>query len=309
MTTFKNILVYVDTTHTAAHTGVEWAAHLAAQHNGKITLLDVVEEAPWYLGADGRAAAEEEERKQRETVLTDVSESLRERGVGVDIVVRVGAAHTSIIKEAVQGSYDVVVKTMMRGDTSGRLFGSVAQRLLRKCPCPVLLVKADAHPPVRRIVAAVDPNPGDAPQNVLNRKVLDTAAAFPREAGEPVTAVHAWTMYGEAMYASRHSAQELEARFVEAEERISAALRELLEEAADENGPLAAQLVHGDPEEAIPMFLSKEEIDLLVIGTMARAGVAGLIVGNTAENILDNVSCSVLALKPDDFACPINLDA
>jgi nucleotide-binding universal stress UspA family protein len=48
--------------------------------------------------------------------------------------------------------------------------------------------------------------------------------------------------------------------------------------------------------------------DLLVMGSLSRGGVAGLLMGNTAEKVLGRVDCSLLTIKPDDFVCPITLD-
>ncbi len=50
---------------------------------------------------------------------------------------------------------------------------------------------------------------------------------------------------------------------------------------------------------------AKEEIDLVVMGTICRTGVPGFFVGNTAESILQQVECSVLTVKPDGFVTPV----
>jgi len=52
----------------------------------------------------------------------------------------------------------------------------------------------------------------------------------------------------------------------------------------------------------------KRNIDLIVMGTVARTGIAGFFIGNTAENVLNQVDCSVLTVKPDEFVTPVNLD-
>ena len=57
----------------------------------------------------------------------------------------------------------------------------------------------------------------------------------------------------------------------------------------------------------IPAFVHEQSVDLVVMGTVARSGVSGIIMGNTAEQILDQLGCSVLALKPEGFVCPIKL--
>ncbi|ABM21246.1 MAG: universal stress protein [Gammaproteobacteria bacterium] len=47
------------------------------------------------------------------------------------------------------------------------------------------------------------------------------------------------------------------------------------------------------------------DIDLIVMGTVGRVGIPGLIIGNTAESILEQAKCSVLAIKPEGFKTPI----
>jgi len=44
------------------------------------------------------------------------------------------------------------------------------------------------------------------------------------------------------------------------------------------------------------------------MGTVARTGIQGFIMGNTAENILNQLDCSVLAVKPPGFVTPVTLD-
>jgi len=58
----------------------------------------------------------------------------------------------------------------------------------------------------------------------------------------------------------------------------------------------------------IPGIVKSQEIDLLVMGTVCRTGIAGFFIGNTAEMILDEVDCSVLTLKPNGFVSPVEID-
>ena len=39
-------------------------------------------------------------------------------------------------------------------------------------------------------------------------------------------------------------------------------------------------------------------VDLIVMGTVARSGISGALMGNTAESVLDRIGCAVLAVKP-----------
>ncbi|MGH7138761.1 MAG: universal stress protein, partial [Pirellulales bacterium] len=58
---------------------------------------------------------------------------------------------------------------------------------------------------------------------------------------------------------------------------------------------------------AILDFIGRRHIDLLVMGTMARSGIPGVFIGNTAERLVTHLSCSLLAVKPADFVSPIHL--
>jgi len=50
------------------------------------------------------------------------------------------------------------------------------------------------------------------------------------------------------------------------------------------------------------------QADIVVMGTVARTGISGLLIGNTAEAILDQLTCSVLAIMPPGFKTPVKLD-
>ena len=67
-------------------------------------------------------------------------------------------------------------------------------------------------------------------------------------------------------------------------------------------------VVEGPAEIVILQAIEKYSTDLLVMGTVGRSGIPGLLVGNTAERLLPEVPCSVLAIKPADFQCPITLE-
>jgi nucleotide-binding universal stress UspA family protein len=67
-------------------------------------------------------------------------------------------------------------------------------------------------------------------------------------------------------------------------------------------------LRRGKPDNVIPEFVVSEGIDVLVMGTLARAGISGVLIGNTAERVLRKLPCSVLTLKPDGFVSPVRIE-
>ena len=52
----------------------------------------------------------------------------------------------------------------------------------------------------------------------------------------------------------------------------------------------------------------REEIDVLVMGTVWRSGPAGVLIGDTAEDALARLECSVLAVKPEGLRTPKRFD-
>jgi nucleotide-binding universal stress UspA family protein len=67
-------------------------------------------------------------------------------------------------------------------------------------------------------------------------------------------------------------------------------------------------LIEGDPDERIPELVVAQGIDLLVMGTVCRTGIAGFLIGNIAEEVLNQVDCSVMTVKPDGFVTPVTLE-
>jgi universal stress protein E len=64
-------------------------------------------------------------------------------------------------------------------------------------------------------------------------------------------------------------------------------------------------LCRGVARERIAEEVQKRRIGLLVMGTIARTGVPGFIIGNTAEDILNSVDCSVVTVKPPGYISPV----
>ncbi len=68
-------------------------------------------------------------------------------------------------------------------------------------------------------------------------------------------------------------------------------------------------LIEGDAKQIVPTIARDLDVDLIVMGTVARTGIAGFFMGNTAESILTRLDCSVLTVKPPGFICPVTLEA
>jgi nucleotide-binding universal stress UspA family protein len=123
--------------------------------------------------------------------------------------------------------------------------------------------------------------------------------------GADLTLLHAWTVFGGSVLRSRLPEHEFLA-YVESARRASQdAMAAFTKPLADRLNGVTVQLVEGEPERAISHFLDRNGVDLVVMGTVARSGIPGLVMGNTAERVLQRLRGSVLAIKPPGFVSPI----
>jgi nucleotide-binding universal stress UspA family protein len=64
-------------------------------------------------------------------------------------------------------------------------------------------------------------------------------------------------------------------------------------------------LLKGEVGAFIAELAQAKAIDLIVMGIVSRAGIASLLIGNTAEKVLQQVNCLVLTVKPEGFVTPV----
>ncbi|MBZ0221143.1 MAG: universal stress protein [Candidatus Methylomirabilis sp.] len=288
---------------------LECAARLARHAKASLVLADALEDLPANLKGDNsfmdlwnRVAREEGDE------LESSLDSLSSKGVSAEARLLIGTPFIEIIREVLRGGHDLVVKGSERtGRLRGAFLGSNDMHLLRKCPCPVLITKPSKGCHFERILAAVDPDPYHPERNALNVKILEAAATIAKAWGGVIHVVHAWELLSESLYRVRSllSSQDLEAYLNETHALHARWLKEIVEKAALSGLRHETHLVKGSPWDIIPAMQKEKKAGLVVMGTVGRAGLPGLLIGNTAERILGKITSSVLAIKPDGFVSPV----
>lgn len=219
----------------------------------------------------------------------------------VEISLTAGDPALTIIERVLRFGHDLVVVTTDDDEEDQ----ATIKRLLRKCPCPVWVIRP-SKARTQRVLVAVNPEPSELE---LNRTLLELAASVVALGEGELHIVHAWELYGEATMRSsafmHTSAQELEALLVSEEQLHRRALADLLSELGLDDRPWQIHVEKGSAAEVVRRIAAKRRINLLLMGTVARTGVTGLIMGNTAEAVLDRVRCSVIAVKPPGFVSPV----
>ncbi|MCA8984108.1 MAG: universal stress protein [Planctomycetaceae bacterium] len=309
MKPFQKILYLAGSTPADAEA---WACVVerAASWGATLTLLEVTQPLTVYdawleLPISARDL-EARVREQRDASLRALQEHAARHGVASEVIHTRGKPHIEVIRAVIRGGYDLVAK--QADTTKPGLFTRGAELALqRKCPCPVWLLKPTPQTRHARVVAAVDLQPDDAEQTALNRKIVEMAVLMAEFDKFELDVVNTWELPGEA--AMRTLADIPEAtieKFARDVEQLRYRwMNEFLEPFRQRYSPCAGRVVRGAPEEVLLKLDSSEPVGLLVMGTQARTGIPGFLIGNTAEFVLGHVDCAVMTVKPDGFVSPV----
>jgi universal stress protein E len=308
MKRFKNILFLADRSDrlTAA---LDRAVDLAETNDARLTVMDVTAEIglAGYIKRAYSIDLNAQVREQRLHFLESLTQPYIDRGVHVYTTVATGIPFIEVIRTVHRNAHDLVMKVAEHdAGLAGSLFGSTDMHLMRKCPCPVWIDRAGDEPAYHRILAAVDPF--DDESGNLQRLILDLATSLADRDHATLDVVHAWEMPGESMLANgrgRIPRSELDMLLDATETTHREALDALLSPYDLSTGSDNVHLLKGRPAQIVSGYARGHESDLIVMGTLGRTGIAGLIIGNTAEDVLRETQTAVLAAKPDGFVSPV----
>ncbi len=312
MLRFKKILVHIDS-RQAERPALAIATEIAKANQAELMLADIIPDvaaqARLFPGETKHIADQISEAKSHK--LKSICEAAEASGISASYTLLPAPTSLSLIREAVRGDYDLLVKDS-KGDASSMwgLFGTTATRLLRHSPCPTLLVKPElgdqgSRGRFARVVAAVDADSHDELYMDLNERIIAHAEAVCRPEGCAFEIVSAWSVQSENLLKSHMKEEEFELLCEKTKAMAKTRFDELVDKSEAGAKAEHCRLLHGEAGEQIPVFANENRIDLLVLGTIGRSGIAGLLMGNTAERILNKVECSVLAVKPEGFVSSI----
>ena len=325
MQRFKNIL-YVAVPGSASEIALERAITLAKLNQAHLTIVEVIDKIPSNMKLPGGVPSPEKFQEKRAIAHQQALEertASKDQNIKIQTKVLMGISFLEIIHEVLRNEHDLVIKAAESGGLLDRVFGSDDMHLLRKCPCPVWLVKPESPKVYRRILAAVDiddyfPSKELNTRHRLNLQILEMAYSLALIESTELHIVHTWEAIEEGVM--RHAFVDLP------EERIAAHIEEerqqhrhnlkvLINEAVNKSGQNTLEyikpqthLLKGYPRKMIPELAREIKADLIVMGTVARTGISGFFMGNTAETILNRLDCSVLAVKPPGFETPVALE-
>ncbi len=280
---------------------VSLAGELAAREGLEVLLVRVLEEG--VLSQPRGDSGPDAERLRsllvdaEVRVLEGIAAPLRAASHEVETIVRWGVPWEVVLDLVERHRIDLVVKPARGLSHEGRVFfGATALHLFRKCPCPVWVVGDDGRLP-SRILAAIDP--GDDPtRRSVARRILEWSQWSAGLAGAELHLASCWHAPAADMLKEELSPEELEAYVDDARSRALEGLERVVDCAAPALPADRVHLLEGDAREVLPRFADERDFDLIVMGTLGREGLAGEVLGETAELVVRAVHSSVLTVSP-----------
>ena len=224
--------------------------------------------------------------------------------VDLNIVVRFGKVFYEVIQVAKEQNVELVIKQTEDFEQKENLiFQSADWHLLRKSPVPLLLHRRTTPLPFKTVMASLDIDIEATPvqASAFNQALLTWAQFF--KGPKPIKVVHAWQSDVDSLV--KHWNADLpDAELIKLNEQLYHEHKQALNlelsafAPQSQNQAPTVLLCKGEAASSVAAAVVEQEVDLLVLGTVGRSGLLGMLIGNTAEDLLEKVNCSVLAMKP-----------
>ena len=209
--------------------------------------------------------------------------------------------HNAVMASMNTSNFDLVIKGTKPHSIVDRIFTHSDWNLLRHCPAPVLLVKSAKPWANNRILASIDATSHDEGHKLINENILDFAEHLADHFSTDLHLVNSYPMVALAFaMVPEVTAPDDIQKYITEQHKVECEYYANKYSINDDH----IHITEGDPDDVVEVMAKEIEADLVVIGTVAREGLSGVLLGNTAERIIDRVLCDVLVIKPLDGVKP-----
>ena len=298
---FRRILVILDPA-ARAQPALEKAARLARGARARVELYACGFREGLNRPGRALAAARQREVEAGEASLGRLARE-QLRGVRTEVRYELGHPRAERILARVRRSRpDLVILDSEFHPTARRaLFGPADWPLIRDCPAPLLYAKPARWHAAPRVAAAVDPLHPAATGVGLDAAIVGRARALARGLHGSLSLVHAWLPLEPAVAGPAvlglplGGPAEVERLLADAEAQAARAVAALCRGGGRPAGEPV--LLRGAAVETLPGFAEVEGLDVLAIGALSRSRLYDVLVGATAERLLERVPCDLLVVK------------
>jgi universal stress protein E len=306
MPVIRRILVAVRALDAKAVPAVLKAAQIARACGARIELYHGLD-TPVYadldgLEARGPAAVERDLQQRALRRLDAIANRLRRQSIKVSVAAEWDfPAYEAIIRRALRIKADLIIASGHAGrHPLPALMRLTDWELIRLSPVAVLLVKTPR--PYRRptVLAALDPSHAHAKPLQLDRQILRYSRALSQALQGSLHAVHAFARVRASSLPEEGITPALLNQVEQQQQgRAQSGFDRLLRNS--QIAPARRHLIARDPVDGIAEVAGRTRSAVVVMGAVSRSGIRRLLIGNTAERILDQLRCDVLVVKPLKF--------
>ncbi len=307
MHAFRSILLAITRLHTS-DMELKQAFRLASDNRARLlvvifdTSLETMHKLQ-FLPLEKKL--EEIFRGQLEEELSRLRALAWDDGLVVETMIVSGRPRQTIYRVIKDNAIDLVIKL---ADPSGALAKKQLTgndlALLRKCPVPILMMADRNQLPdfTGKIMVALDAGDPDSEAHKLNRCLIQYGLYLATQEGAELHLASVWHLPVSKRSLKMLSDEELYELQETTCQRHQHKLDELMQEVdiSSESDNVRVHLMKGKPAIELQRLANEINIDVIVMGTLGRH-TQGVLIGNTAENILNSIYCSVLAVKPEGF--------
>jgi len=293
---------------------MEKAAALAPALNTELELFHCIfDEDVGREGRFGTRGVQEDihgfvEERRRQLELS--ADELRARGTRVRTSIRWDdPTYEGIVRQVLRHEPVLLIAQSRWKSRMARALSTQSDyRLIETCPCPVLFIKTPRIYSDPLLVAAVDPEQSHGKPQSLDDRILDCATMLRDALGARLRVFHARAPRADAVRADPELRDvpnvETDDVYAAYRHNIESDLRELAR--GHQIPEEQVEIAEGYPAEALPLFVSREAADIVIMGAVARSALKRALVGHTAEKVLDTLDCDVLVVKPPEFCSPVS---
>ncbi len=291
------LLVPLDGSEASA-AALPYAEAIAAGSGAEMRLLAIVEREPRGLTDRSERVAgaiEHEQRQHLEGHLLMVATGLGERGITASESVVTGDPLEEILVAGDDPAVGIIAMTTHGVGGVGRwMIGRVADKVMRLSGKPVLLVRPSYAGGPRR-AASVQHMMAPLDGSELAEAALEPAVALAGVLGAALTLIRVepWRTEGMAPLGSMPE-------YVAMEDEAAAAARQYLDGVVrrlPEGVTVNSVVLRGRPASTLVDFAHHERMDLIVMTTHGRGGIARLVLGSTADRVV-RAGVPTLLIRP-----------
>jgi universal stress protein E len=307
MSSIRRILVAIKDTEAKTTPALEKAAQLAHGLGARIELFHSIA-TPLYVDGYTQSSVELPtiERNVRAQCLERL-EKMAAKARRTHLQVTVAAewdfpVYEAIVRRASRIKADLIIADQHAGrHTAAGLLHLTDWELLRLSTVPVLLVKTRSLYRRPAILAAIDPGHTFSKPVKLDQEILAAAATVTSALRGSLHALHAYVPFPLLADPELLTNQETVDRL---QSEATAAAQKVFDQALRKTRIRKnhRHLIGRHPADAIAQAAADIHSSIVVMGAISRSGIKRLFIGNTAERVLDLLSCDVLVVKPEHFA-------